>query len=358
MSNELHPFARLAHREGQRLTADDLRAEKSYEDRLRWLHVVGLHSTWGIVSGLNISGMIGDRMLTVGPGYAVDEAGRDLLLAGETKIPVPDILGPAVLVLVMSYRADTKFRRNAAELAQVCLHEPEARPLEQPEFSWQPAMDAHFGLQVPLIKVEVSGGVVSSLLGGRVRRYARREGASIIGWGSTEPGRTAWTLEKHPDPDPSPEPVWLQVEVDTSEAGFTQVPHYFAFLRGHGVNKASRLKTDNDIRDALTEPESTIFLSYLGFIERPSVVGFTYKIIRRAGTLPAVTITNDQAEQLRWSIHWMGIESNSACPDLPPWFPKVNPFFGASMGRGPTPYGFNHISSSIDEATTDEPADT
>lgn len=358
MPNDLHPFARLAHREGQRLTADDLRAEKSYEDRLRWLHVVGLHSTWGIVSGLNIYGMTGDRMLTVEPGYAVDEAGRDLLLADEMKIPVPDILGPALLVLVMSYRADAKFRRKPSELAQLCLHEPEARPLEQPEFSWQPAMDARLGPQVPLVKVEVSGGVINSVLGRRVRRYARREGASVIGWGSTEPGRTGWTLEKHPDPAPSPDPVWLQAEVDTSEAGFTQVPHYFAFLRGHGVNKASRLKTDNDIRDALTEPESTIFLSYLSFVERPAITGFTYRIIRRAGTLPAVTITNEQAERLRWSIHWIGIESNSDCPGLPPWFAKVNPFFGAPMGQSPTAYSFNHMSPSIDEATTDEPADT
>src|ERR1041384_5490163 len=117
MPNDLNPFARIAYREGQLLTAHDLRAEKFDEDRLRWLHVTGLHATWGIVSGLTVSGNSGDRTLTIAPGYAIDNEGRDLLLAGETEFPLPDVLMPTTLVLVVSYQPDAKFR-SCAQLTQ------------------------------------------------------------------------------------------------------------------------------------------------------------------------------------------------------------------------------------------------
>src|SRR5262252_4787256 len=116
MAKDLTRLARIAYRDGQLLAAHDLSAEKSYEDRLRWLHVAGLHATWGIVSGLAVSGNSGERTLTVAPGYAIDNEGRDLLLSGEVKLPLPAIKGPATLVLTASYRPDANCRLQSRSM--------------------------------------------------------------------------------------------------------------------------------------------------------------------------------------------------------------------------------------------------
>jgi hypothetical protein len=328
MPNDLNPFARLAYREGQLLTAHDLRAEKFYEDRLRWLHVMGLHATWGIMSGLTVSGNSGDQTLTVAPGYAIDNEGRDLLLAGEMKLPLPAVLTPTTLVLVVSYQPDAKFR-SYAQLTQVCLHESQSRPLEQLEFSWQQPTDVCFGRQIPLAMVEVSGGALQGQPDERVRRYARRATTPLIGWGSTEAGQTGWTIKDQDQP--KVESLWLEVMVDTSAAGFTQTPDYFALLCGYGVNNPERLKTDQAIQEALASVEATVFLSHLSFIRYQTPLGFYYHVLRQSDKLPGVPgvhVNDAQAEQLRWRIYWIGVEPNSDCPLEVPF---LLPFFGAAF---------------------------
>src|SRR5262252_3098376 len=177
MAKDLTRLARIAYRDGQLLAAHDLSAEKSYEDRLRWLHVAGLHATWGIVSGLAVSGNSGERTLTVAPGYAIDNEGRDLLLSGEARLPLPAIKGPGTLVLTANYRPDGDYRKQLS--AQVCLDEMQTPLLEQPEFSWQLPADFCFGREIPLAKIEVADGALRGLPDGRVRRYARREAAPV-----------------------------------------------------------------------------------------------------------------------------------------------------------------------------------
>ena len=169
----------------------------------------------------------------------------------------------------------------------------------------------------------------------RVRRYAQRATTPFIGWGSTEPEQTGWTMrDLFVGLKLFVESLWLQVRVDTTEAGFTQTPDYFAFLCGYGVNNPERLKTDKDIQAALTsEPEATVFLSHLSFIRDQSALGFTYKVLRQSDELPGapgVPITAAQAEQLRWRIYWIGVEPNSDCPQMVPFLPSLLSFFGAA----------------------------
>jgi hypothetical protein len=332
MPNDSHSFERLAYRAGQLLTAHDLREQKSNEDRLRWLHVVGLHGTWGIVWGLTVSGNIGDRMLTVAPGYAVDQQGRDLPVAGEMKIPLPVVVEPATLVLTLSYKRDAEFRQYS-QLLQVCLGEGGSRPLEQPLFSWRQPTEVCFSSEIPLVKVEVVGGALANFLDLRARRYTRRESIPTIGWGNTEPGTTGWkTEDQSQSPSPDLKSLWLQIQVDTSEAGFTQTPYYFAFLCGYGVDNPDRINKEDDVKAVLAERQkSTIFLNHLGFISESSVSGFTYRILRRTSNSPGAFINAAQAEQLQWSIQWIGIEPNSDCPEMPPWFPILRGPLGAFL---------------------------
>lgn len=75
--------------DGKRLTTDSFRVEQRYLLERRWLlnrSVLG----WGVVYGFAVSGTSG--RLTIGPGLALDECGRELLQCGEQQVAVKDIL--------------------------------------------------------------------------------------------------------------------------------------------------------------------------------------------------------------------------------------------------------------------------
>jgi hypothetical protein len=60
------------------LTAEDLELEQRYHIEKRWLLNRELRGA-GIVSGLEVS--LGDRFVTVEPGFALDSNGREILVA-------------------------------------------------------------------------------------------------------------------------------------------------------------------------------------------------------------------------------------------------------------------------------------
>ncbi len=62
---------------GQVLSVDDLRAEQEYHRSMRYLHN-RLHGS-GVVSGLDVE--VAGSDLHVGPGLAIDAAGREIVLA-------------------------------------------------------------------------------------------------------------------------------------------------------------------------------------------------------------------------------------------------------------------------------------
>ncbi|HXV94468.1 MAG TPA: hypothetical protein VD813_14275, partial [Pseudonocardia sp.] len=103
------PFDRTTYRDGQLLAARDLGDDRRDEARRRWLHVRHLHGTWGIALGLTVHADESGAGVVLGPGYAVDEGGRDLLLANGLHVPVPAGAGPIRFVLTLRYREDEAF---------------------------------------------------------------------------------------------------------------------------------------------------------------------------------------------------------------------------------------------------------
>src|SRR5258708_13370838 len=69
---------------GQRLFADDLQSLDDFNRQMRWLHNQSLHQP-GVGSGYAITGAKGDRQVTIQPGYAIDNLGREIVLT-ETDI--------------------------------------------------------------------------------------------------------------------------------------------------------------------------------------------------------------------------------------------------------------------------------
>src|SRR5215212_10120473 len=85
---EIADLNRVAFFDGQRLAADDLNGAATVQRELRWLHNRSLHG-WGIGLGFAVSGAKGDRQVTIGPGYAVDCRGREIILTETIKKAVP-----------------------------------------------------------------------------------------------------------------------------------------------------------------------------------------------------------------------------------------------------------------------------
>jgi len=282
------PRDRITYRDGQLLTARDLRDDKRRDDRLRWLHTRYVHDTWGIALGYEVQGSGGDDAVVVGPGYAVDKAGRDILLAETVRVAVPSVSGPVKLVLVASYDRDSAFHklRNATGLCSdgSNLHN------ERPILAWLQSGEARFGLQVPLASVTVANGKISGPLDFRVRRKARRSVRSRIAWGSAklsrEVGRFIATGVS-----------WVNDTVDTKEAGFTRTPCYFVTL--HGAPSTWPAETSPDH-----------FGHPMIFISDAAVDHFTYLIVT-IDRLPE-GVPPDPV----WTVRWFGFEPITGCPPV------------------------------------------
>ena len=307
------PFDRVTYRNDQLLTALDLRDDLRYDARLRRPHTRCLHDTWGIALGFEVTQVDdrgkevkeGGKAVAVGPGYALDGIGRDILLAENIHLTVPHGNALEAFVLTVSYQEDTAFR-DCPDLASVCLSGGLDPRHERPNFAWRRPEDVRFGPEVPLVQIFVANGAIEVGLDFRVRRNARSLARPHFGWGSTEPGSTGWV-------------EWvsmrtilgLEVEVDTSEAGFTKPPYYFALLQGHfGKRDNEDSLFEQDLWPSDTEP--VFFLGTLGFIADATAESFTYRI----GWQPPFKRMIEhrlEAETRRWRLFWFGIEPVTGC---------------------------------------------
>jgi hypothetical protein len=71
---------------GQLLDVDDLRADQEYSMQKRRVHNRALHG-WGVVCGLEVTPS-SEATITVLPGYAVDENGRDIVVGEPVSLDV------------------------------------------------------------------------------------------------------------------------------------------------------------------------------------------------------------------------------------------------------------------------------
>ncbi len=302
MSNDLSArFDRITYRDGQLLTARDLNDEQLRHSRLRAAHNLQLHDTWGIALGFRAQIMDDSRGVIVGSGYAIDEAGRDILLAGSVSVPVPDVNGPEMFVLTASYRKDQAFGRRR-EMIESCPDKFD-RNQERPDFQWHRPLDARFGLQVPLVAVTVAQGTIQGGLNLSVRRNARPNVRPHVNYDITEAGQTgwqAWTTEEGAH-------LGLEVAVDTSEAGFHRKPQYFATLEGDLSNREGEAPLFQGAGWP-AEIQPTLSPEVFGFIADVSADGFTYRIVC-AGQPPfGRIVTAKEAEDRRWHLTWFGVE--------------------------------------------------
>src|ERR1700682_4309524 len=124
--------------DGQRLFASDLQGLDAFNREMRWLHNQSLHQP-GVGSGFAVKGKKEDREVVVGPGYAADGLGREIILTETQTIPIPPVAGnkgyPIYFDLTVAY-PDAAALEEAETREGICLDAGVTRRREQPVFCW------------------------------------------------------------------------------------------------------------------------------------------------------------------------------------------------------------------------------
>jgi hypothetical protein len=218
---------RLEYWQGQQLKSRDFRDQETTNNQLQWWHNRALHNVYGVAEGLETDFVKTTRTVTIKAGLAYDCFGRPLIVSKVTTIDLPkyssDPKRSFDLTLVVRVRDEKDF--------QGC-DSTSFRSSGGLEFAW--VLSSKFAPEngVALAQLTYDHELKEFSLSKRfvlprVRRLAR----PYIQSGSTIFGRTPWQLWREALPTkrlPRSQVFGFQVTVDTSSAGFTEVPDYFA----------------------------------------------------------------------------------------------------------------------------------
>ena len=169
-------------------------------------------------------------------------SGRELILQGTREIPVPTAPPPqgnlqvATMTLLLRYKDSAQFpQRN--DLAAVCLPCAGSPFQEEPDFVWQSADRVQVTDGVPLARVKFDDQI--AILDQQFTQPLSRPLARPhLAGGATLPEHTLWEpWSPHPDVGRQRSIIGIQTRIDTSAAGFTLEPCYFAWLQGARVDE-------------------------------------------------------------------------------------------------------------------------
>jgi hypothetical protein len=225
----------------QLLRSRDLRDQQATGDQLRWWHNRSVHEAFGVAGGFQAT--LTGLLVTVEPGVAHDCFGQPLRLLTRRDIPVPG--GPGRFTL---------------------LARPSAAGYGEPELVWRETrgVDRRDGVPVARLRYSATTPQLEP-----VPSDARPLAGPRLGWGSTPSEGTAWepwrTLGTAWEGF-SESAVGLQVTLDTSAAGFSEVPCYFAWLQWPRVGS--------------TQLNYWIYVQ-LGFqyVEEPAIDRFVFRVL-------------------------------------------------------------------------------
>src|SRR6185503_825804 len=221
---------RLRYGQGQTVRSADFREKHRVEGELRAWHNRALHNAYGIAKGvlqdLEVKPLADNSGVTVASGLAFDCFGRELQLRQTTAIKFPEAKEPALLLL--SYGSPPNFQ--SPRDSTVCFTTGQGLP-STATLSWISLKDFTVHDGVPLAQTRIVGTTVSVDPGFHTLQ-ARALARPRIASGNTIAGLTKWEQW-----DPHRNFFdgligYMQVRIDTSSAGFTRVPAYFAWLDG------------------------------------------------------------------------------------------------------------------------------
>lgn len=260
---------------GQRLFADDLQTLEAFNREMRWLHNKSLHQP-GIGNGFAVSGKKGDREVTIGPGYAIDREGHEIVLIRDQIEAVPPTAGesdgtPTLYDLTVSYLDEEL--EEAERREGICNQRGAVRLREEPVFCWvrldsngQPRetrekLEILAGMRLVLARAEVLNCELYQDLSVAERLNARPAtlpyvccGTSELDWqpllfapidpaitfGSEDINKLIGNFADGLGFFPFVLPIGIAATVDTSACGFLNTPCYSARISGPRIRRFTR----------------------------------------------------------------------------------------------------------------------
>jgi hypothetical protein len=300
MSSSIPTLERIAFFNGQRLTAEDLMAVQDANRQFRELHYRSMHG-WGIAAGFPVVGNKGDTAIQIGPGFAIDCQGHEIVLGTTIVKPVPAISSapdgsPVQYCLVVSY-VDNSGQTVLENRSGVCMPSGTVRLTETPKFDWVPQTDVNVTTQVILAQISVLNCQLNLAANLAVRRYARVSSQPYIGAGETAVPSFFHPIWQLWQPGSSKDSLGVYCDVDTSSANFHTTPSYIAHIAG------SRTWT-------LASGIPGLLLPFVSIVNA-SPTGFTVQ----AGLQSSLAVSDSTQwvylanNVLFWQVVWMGIES-------------------------------------------------
>jgi len=252
---------RIRHMENELLRSADLRDQVGGDVELLQWHQRAVHEP-GVVAGLTVEWTLSTRRLTVSPGIGYDGRGREVLLRSAAETPAPAVEELTALVISAG------------------------PPGREGVLAWRPYRTLEACDGIPLAYVDEKRGPPRPS-----RAPARMAGqAPRVAAGETPPEATAWGPWMN---DFGRTAFGIQVRVDTSAAGFTEVPCYFAWLNWPSPEAGL--------------PETTAYF-FLGFqhLRDESVGSFLFRVYMPLAARIDAEVALARRERL--SVCWLGIE--------------------------------------------------
>lgn len=350
---------RLSYSQGQMLRSRDFRDQMSFAAQLRWWHNRALHNTFGVVTGgLQVTLKPDGKSVSVEPGLAYDCFGRELMLFHRQSVAIPEMTQS--ITLLARYKDTPLFAENH-DLAGACLPGTASLSEEQPDLFWKVSRTVQIRDGVPLAQLAYESSVkldtfpqgitIPDPLNTRIRydtdqklliykgvmtdaekdallrlsadeafqeaikalfemtrdlkrnlapTVARPLARPRIGNGTTISGGTHWEIWDLS----SLGLVGLQVRIDTSAVGFTEVPCYFAWLYWPHLDLSPFQQQSLP---------SQLFLSGFQYVEETSINGFVFRCfpiesIGASGPNPIEQELLGFAQEQQFSVCWLGIQ--------------------------------------------------
>ena len=331
-------LVRIRYWQGQLLSSGDLQTQVQSDQELRRLHDLAVHRAFGIAIGLTAT--LADGVLTLGCGMAYDCTGQALVVERDRVVALPSsadggslarspdntvvragsaaaitdarrrrwtidanrvlldgalagtTLNVAAIALVRGTiwhrnlgaqwyawtgtgwregRAPLTLARTISGEALTLILAADCNSSDGIALRWKPARDVRPATEIAVARL--LSGVASPALDTDFRPIIARPMAQPrLSTGTTIPGNTSWKTWKTGDSE-----LGVQVTIDTSAAGYTVTPHYFA--------------------EAIAEnPTPDFYPAWLTSIADPSPNGFTLRLLLRRIIRESLEIVDSRAE--------------------------------------------------------------
>lgn len=229
-------LTRQLYRQGQTLLAGDFQQQLRTEDQIRWWHNRAVHNSYGL-AWQQANPSLDDKKpaINLPPTLAYDCFGREVLFTDPCSVALPDPpkAGESFEPMLLIARVDDAPLECPIDGAGAF---PGCCSNRRPSLCWVTRKCWSFRDGVPVSWIEFDNGEfrISTDSLPRAQALARHH----IGAGASLPGKTPWKLLQFQwtdfdfDPDMQRLARIFTAEIDTSTAGFTDTPCYFAWLLG------------------------------------------------------------------------------------------------------------------------------